>query len=103
MLTKHFLECIFINFDIIFSGPGGSYPPPYPPQTGPGPLQNQTSTGSNSSTITQGNIKFKLSVKCMYSLCSWKPKMVKNRAEKTSVDFHTYLVSSKPQCEDKKN
>ena len=29
-------------------------------------------------------------------------KMVKNRAEKTSVGFHTYLVSSKPQCKDKK-
>ena len=25
--------------------------------------------------------------------------MVKNRAEKTSVDVHTYQVSSKPQCE----
>ena len=35
--------------------------------------------------------------------CVWKPKMVKNRAQKTSADFNTYLVNSKPQREYKKD
>ena len=35
--------------------------------------------------------------------CVWKPKMVKNRAQKTSADFNTYLVNRKPQREYKKD
>ena len=35
--------------------------------------------------------------------CVWKPKMVKNRAQKTSTDFNTYLVNSKPQHKYKKD